>query len=84
MDPRVERIIEFLNDQHIRATYTAVGDAIEVPARSVATLLGGRTPRASWVVNAKDGEVIAPDAVWNGLFTFLKPELFKPAGAGTQ
>ena len=22
-------------------------------------------------------EVIAPDAVWNGLFTFLKPELFK-------
>ena len=33
--------------------------------------------------NAKDGEVIAPDAVWNGLFTFLKPELFKmpPAAA---
>jgi hypothetical protein len=28
--------------------------------------------------------VIAPDAVWNGLFTFLKPELFKPTGAGTQ
>jgi hypothetical protein len=26
--------------------------------------------------NAKDGEVIAPDAIWNGLFTFLKPELF--------
>ena len=26
--------------------------------------------------NARDGEVIAPDAVWNGLFTFLKPELF--------
>jgi hypothetical protein len=56
MDPRVERIIDFLNDQHIRATYKAVGDAIEVPARSVATLLGGRTPRASWVVNAKNGE----------------------------
>ena len=33
--------------------------------------------------NAADGEVIAPDAVWNGLFTFLKPELFKmpPAAA---
>ena len=31
--------------------------------------------------NAKDGEVIAPDAVWNGLFTFLKPELFKGAAA---
>jgi hypothetical protein len=27
--------------------------------------------------NARDGEVIAPDAIWNGLFTFLKPELFR-------
>jgi len=34
--------------------------------------------------NAKDGEVIAPDAVWNGLFTFLKPEIFKTNGAGTR
>jgi hypothetical protein len=34
--------------------------------------------------NARDGEVIAPDAVWNGLFTFLKPELFAPAGAGPK
>ena len=30
--------------------------------------------------NARDGEVIAPDAVWNGLFTFLKPELFGDRG----
>jgi hypothetical protein len=28
--------------------------------------------------------VIAPDAVWNGLFTFLKPELFKRTAAGSQ
>jgi hypothetical protein len=34
--------------------------------------------------NAKDGEVIAPDAIWNGLFTFLKPELFKPTAPGTR
>ena len=26
--------------------------------------------------------MIAPDAVWNGLFTFLKPELFKTPAAG--
>jgi hypothetical protein len=25
--------------------------------------------------------VIAPDAVWNGLFTFLKPELFNTHSA---
>ena len=34
--------------------------------------------------NARDGEVIAPDAIWNGLFTFLKPELFAPAAAGAR
>lgn len=34
--------------------------------------------------NAKDGEVIAPDAVWNGLFTFLRPELFKEASPPTR
>ena len=34
--------------------------------------------------NARDGEVIAPDAIWNGLFTFLKPELFAPAAAGSR
>jgi hypothetical protein len=34
--------------------------------------------------NARDGEVIAPDAIWNGLFTFLKPELFAPPAAGPR
>jgi DNA-binding beta-propeller fold protein YncE len=34
--------------------------------------------------NARDGEVIAPDAVWNGLFTFLKPELFARTAKGSQ
>jgi len=34
--------------------------------------------------NAKDGELIAPDAVWNGLFTYLKPELFKARGTNTR
>jgi DNA-binding beta-propeller fold protein YncE len=33
--------------------------------------------------NARDGEVIAPDAVWNGLFTFLKPELFTRSVKGS-
>ena len=50
----------------------------DVPPRS---LVKGRSTGivhpAGVTFNAKDGEVIAPDAVWNGLFTFLKPELFK-------
>ena len=50
----------------------------DVPPRS---MVKGRSTGivhpAGVTFNAKDGELIAPDAVWNGLFTFLKPELFK-------
>ena len=52
----------------------------DVPPRSI---IKGRSTGlvhpAGVTFNAKDGEVIAPDAIWNGLFTFLKPELFNPA-----
>ena len=60
------------------------GDDGDVPPHSV---IKGRSTGivhpAGVTFNAADGEVIAPDAVWNGLFTFLKPELFKmpPAAA---
>ena len=54
----------------------------DVPPRSI---IKGRSTGivhpAGVTFNARDGEVIAPDAVWNGLFTFLKPELFKPTQA---
>jgi hypothetical protein len=62
-----------------------VADDGDVPPRS---LIKGRSTGivhpAGVTFNAKDGEVIAPDAVWNGLFTFLKPELFKRTAAGSQ
>lgn len=49
----------------------------DVPPRSI---IKGRSTGivhpAGVTFNARDGEVIAPDAIWNGLFTFLKPELF--------
>jgi DNA-binding beta-propeller fold protein YncE len=57
----------------------------DVPPRS---LIKGRSTGivhpAGVTFNARDGEVIAPDAVWNGLFTFLKPELFPRAAKGSQ
>ena len=57
----------------------------DVPPRS---LIKGRSTGivhpAGVTFNARDGEVIAPDAVWNGLFTFLKPELFAGTGKGSQ
>ena len=53
----------------------------DVPPRSI---IKGRSTGlvhpAGVTFNAKHGEVIAPDAVWNGLFTFLKPELFNQDG----
>src|SRR5437016_6352345 len=62
-----------------------VADDGDVPPRSPikGPSTGIRDP-AGVTFNARDGEVIAPDAVWNGLFTFLKPELFKRTGARTQ
>jgi len=58
------------------------GDA---PPRS---LIKGRSTGivhpAGVTFNARDGEVIAPDAVWNGFFTFLKPELFARSAKGSQ
>jgi len=56
MDPSVERIVEFLNDQRIRATYHAVAEVVGGSARSVGNLLGDKCPRASWVVAKRDGE----------------------------
>ena len=62
-----------------------MADDGDVPPRS---LIKGRSTGivhpAGVTFNAKDGEVIAPDAVWNGLFTFLKPELFKRTAAGSR
>ncbi len=57
----------------------------DVPPRSV---IKGRSTGivhpAGIAFNAKDGEIIAPDAIWNGLFTFLKPELFNPTVPRTR
>ena len=57
----------------------------DVPPRS---MIKGRSTGivhpAGVTFNARDGEVIAPDAVWNGLFTFLKPELFKATATGSR
>jgi hypothetical protein len=70
-----EGFIGVWNDEH---------DTGDVPPRA---MVKGRSTGivhpAGVTFNAKDGELIAPDAVWNGLFTFLKPELFKPTPPGT-
>ena len=56
MDPDLERIAEFLQRNRIRATYKAVGEAADLPPRSVGSRLGDKCPLASWVVNGDTGE----------------------------
>ena len=56
MEPELIRFVEFLDRNRIRATYKAVGEAAEVPVRSVGVRLGERCPLASWVVNEATGE----------------------------
>ena len=51
-----DQILDCLNRQRIRATYGAVGAVIGKPPQSVGDVLGSRTQRASWVVNAQTGE----------------------------
>ncbi len=46
-------ILHFLNQKQIRATYTAVGGLLGLPARSVGKYLGKRRVQASWVVSKK-------------------------------
>lgn len=56
MDPELRGILEFLEKHEIRATYQAVGDALDVSARAVGAMLGERNPRASWVVATRAGK----------------------------
>jgi hypothetical protein len=56
MEPDLVKFAEFLQRNKLRATYGAIGEAADVPQRSVGRLLGERCPLASWVVNIRTGE----------------------------
>ena len=56
MDAELRGILEFLEKREIRATYQAVGEAINVSARAVGAMLGERNPRTSWVVASDTGK----------------------------
>lgn len=51
----LSEILEFLNDQQVRATYGAVAEVLGVIPRSMGGLLGPHTPVASWIVNGATG-----------------------------
>ena len=53
MDPRLSEILDFLNERKMRAHYGAVAGVLDVTPRSLGTMLGEQSQRASWIV-AKD------------------------------
>lgn len=55
LDPRLDEIVEFLNDDQTRATYGAVAGVLGVPPISLGARLGRRRIEASWIVSASSG-----------------------------
>jgi hypothetical protein len=51
----LDQILEFLNDEQVRATYGAVAEVLGVIPRSLGVRLGPRRPEASWIVSAESG-----------------------------
>jgi hypothetical protein len=48
-------VLTFLNHEQVRATCSAVAEALGVGARSVGGSLGPHRPEASWIVSAENG-----------------------------
>lgn len=52
----INQILEYLNREQTRCTYSVVAEILGVNPQSVGQILGERRPEASWVVNAKTGD----------------------------
>jgi hypothetical protein len=55
MSSSIDKIISYLNENRIRATKSAVADACGVSVRGLSSLMGDRSPEASWVVSGATG-----------------------------
>jgi hypothetical protein len=51
----LKQILNYLNDERIRATYGAVANVLGIVPQSVGQRLGDKTKRTSWVVNLESG-----------------------------
>jgi hypothetical protein len=49
----LKQILNYLNDERIRATYGAVANVLGIVPQSVGQRLGDKTKRNSWVVNSE-------------------------------
>ncbi len=56
MDRELQKIINFLSRECTRATYEAVGEALNLPGSTIGSMLGPHRHDASWIVDAETGE----------------------------
>jgi hypothetical protein len=56
MRNKARQILDYLNEQETRCTYSAFAGVIGVDAKDSGAWLGACRPEASWVVRASDGE----------------------------
>jgi len=82
--PNLQQILEFLGEQHVRATYGAVAEVLKVQPRSIGTLLGPRNREASWVVNAQTGMPTGYSNEDMDPALFEKPEIIRTGQELTQ
>ncbi|HOW98904.1 MAG TPA: hypothetical protein P5567_02385 [Kiritimatiellia bacterium] len=52
----MQRVLDFLNRNRLRATYGDVARFLGIPMPALAELLGPPRPAASWVVNSETGK----------------------------
>lgn len=55
MSAPISQILDYLNNNKIRATKKAVADACGITVRGLTSLMGDRRPEASWVVSTATG-----------------------------
>lgn len=56
MDSKVQRVLDFLNRNKLRATYRDVAGVLSISPQSLSLLIGPPRPEASWVVNNETGK----------------------------
>lgn len=78
----INEILECLNAQKIRCTYTALAEYLGIEAKDVGQKLGRRCPEASWIVGARSHrptgyskDELAPDLFSNKVVISTETEL---------
>jgi len=92
----LDEILQFLNDEQIRATDRAVAEALGVGPRALGARLGLRRPEAAWIVSAETSLPTGcspdewhpallgkPDVITSGTMLLLQMASWRRSNSGT-